>query len=69
MRPKICWSDLRGARVGVWGLGVEGAASLARLRTLGVEPVLVDDRPPSGDVDGLQVFATASSGLDRRAHV
>ena len=31
MRPKICWSDLRGARVGVWGLGVEGIANLARL--------------------------------------
>ena len=27
MRPKICWSDLRGARVGVWGLGVEGTAN------------------------------------------
>src|ERR1700722_1942702 len=68
MRPKICWSDLRGARVGVWGLGVEGAASLARLRTLGVEPVLVDDRPPPGDVDGLPVFATADSGLTALAH-
>jgi UDP-N-acetylmuramoyl-L-alanine---L-glutamate ligase len=68
MRPKICWSDLRGARVGVWGLGVEGHASLARLRTLGVEPVLVDDRPPPGDVDGLQVFATASSGLAALRH-
>jgi UDP-N-acetylmuramoyl-L-alanine---L-glutamate ligase len=68
MRPKICWSDLRGARVGVWGLGVEGFASLAKLRTLGVEPVLVDDRPPPGDVDGLQVFATANSGLAALRH-
>jgi UDP-N-acetylmuramoylalanine--D-glutamate ligase len=63
MRPKICWSDLRGARVGVWGLGVEGSASLARLLMMGVEPVLVDDRPPPQDVDGLPVFATADSGL------
>jgi UDP-N-acetylmuramoylalanine--D-glutamate ligase len=68
MRPKICWSDLRGARVGVWGLGVEGAANLARLRTLGVEPVLVDDHPPPADVDGLQVFATSESGLAALTH-
>lgn len=68
MRPKICWSDLRGARVGVWGLGVEGTASLARLRTMGVEPVLVDDRPPPGDVAGLPVFATSDSGLAALSH-
>ncbi len=68
MRPKICWSELRGARVGVWGLGVEGIANLARLRAMGVEPVLVDDRPPPGDVDGLQVFATADSGLAALRH-
>ena len=68
MRPKISWSDLRGARVGVWGLGIEGAANLARLRTLGVEPVLVDDRPPAGDVDGLPVFATSDSGLAALTH-
>ena len=68
MRPKICWSDLRGARVGVWGLGVEGTASLARLLMMGVEPVLVDDRPPSHDVNGLPVFATADSGLAALEH-
>ena len=68
MRPKISWSDLRGARVGVWGLGVEGAANLARLRTMGVEPVLVDDRPPPGDVGGLPVFATSDSGLAALTH-
>jgi UDP-N-acetylmuramoyl-L-alanine---L-glutamate ligase len=68
MRPKICWSDLRGARVGVWGLGIEGRASLARLLAMGVEPVLVDDRPPPADVDGLPVFATADSGLSVLSH-
>jgi UDP-N-acetylmuramoylalanine--D-glutamate ligase len=68
MRPKICWSDLRGARVGVWGLGVEGTANIARLLTLGVEPVLVDDRPPPGDVSGLPVFATGDSGLAALMH-
>ena len=68
MRPKICWSDLRGARVGVWGLGVEGTASVARLLMMGVEPVLVDDRPPGRDVEGLPVFATADSGLAALEH-
>jgi UDP-N-acetylmuramoylalanine--D-glutamate ligase len=68
MRPQISWSDLRGGRVGVWGLGVEGTASLAKLRTLGVEPVLVDDHPPDHDVDGLPVFATADSGLAALSH-
>lgn len=44
-RPNLSWSDLRGARVGVWGLGVEGHANLRRLKALGVTPVLVDDTP------------------------
>ena len=44
-RPKLSWSDLAGARAGVWGLGREGHASLRKLLALGVEPVLVDDRP------------------------
>ena len=30
-RPTLGWSDLRGARVGVWGLGREGSASLRKL--------------------------------------
>src|SRR5690606_3577973 len=63
-RPEISWSDLAGRRVGVWGLGVEGRAALRRLAALGVEPVLVDDRPPAGGVDGRAVAATAAGGLD-----
>ncbi len=64
MRPKISWSDLAGARVGVWGLGVEGAANLRRLRQLGIEdPVLVDDRPPDAGPDGRPVLATGGGGL------
>ncbi len=58
-RPKLGWSDLRGARTGLWGLGREGHASLRRLRALGVEPVLVDDAPAA---DG--VLSTAGGGLD-----
>jgi UDP-N-acetylmuramoylalanine--D-glutamate ligase len=61
-RPKLSWSDLAGARVGIWGLGREGHASLRKLATLGAEPVLVDDRP-SDPVDGHQVLVTADGGL------
>jgi UDP-N-acetylmuramoylalanine--D-glutamate ligase len=57
-RSKLSWSDLRGARVGVWGLGREGHANLRKLRALEVEPVLVDDHP--GDPG---VLATGEGGL------
>src|SRR5215475_7110718 len=60
-RPKIAWSDLRGARVGIWGFGREGQANLRKLRSLGVEPVLVDDNPAAG---AETVLATAAGGLD-----
>ena len=60
-RPKLGWGDLREARVGVWGFGREGMANLRKLRSLGVEPVLVDDNPPAGDE---HVLATADGGLD-----
>ncbi len=63
MRPTISWSELRGASVGLWGLGVEGLANLRKLGTLGVSPVLVDDRPPAGGVAGRPVLATADGGL------
>jgi UDP-N-acetylmuramoyl-L-alanine---L-glutamate ligase len=61
-RPKLSWSDLVGARVGVWGLGREGHANLRKLQALGVEPVLVDDHPPSA-ASGQQVLATGDGGL------
>ena len=60
-RPKLGWSDLRGARAGVWGFGREGNANLRKLRSLGVEPVLVDDSPAPG---AEEVLATADGGLD-----
>jgi UDP-N-acetylmuramoyl-L-alanine---L-glutamate ligase len=64
MRPKISWSDLRGARAGVWGLGVEGLANLRKLATLDAEPVLVDDRvPDGGGPGGREVLATSGGGL------
>jgi UDP-N-acetylmuramoyl-L-alanine---L-glutamate ligase len=59
-RPKLAWADLRGARVGIWGFGREGRANLRKLRSMGVEPVLVDDAPAAGDE---QVLATDGGGL------
>jgi UDP-N-acetylmuramoyl-L-alanine---L-glutamate ligase len=58
-RPKLGWSDLSGAKVGVWGLGKEGHAAVRKLQTLAVAPVLVDDLPNESGV-----LATASGGLD-----
>lgn len=63
-RPALTWSDLRrmyqgGAKVGVWGLGKEGQATVRKLRTLAVAPVLVDDRPNDSGV-----LSTADGGLD-----
>jgi UDP-N-acetylmuramoylalanine-D-glutamate ligase len=64
MRPQICWSDLRGRRAGVWGLGVEGAASLRKLAALGTQPAaLADDRPAGPGPDGQPVLPTADGGL------
>jgi len=67
MRPMIAWSELRGASVGVWGLGVEGLASVRKLDSLGVSPLLVDDQPPAGAVAGRPVLATAAGGLSALA--
>ena len=64
MRHPISWSALADASVGVWGLGVEGQASIRRLRSMGREPVLVDDAPATASIDGLEVLTTAAGGLD-----
>src|SRR5260370_38001205 len=64
MRPdlNLPWSDLRGARVGVWGLGVEGHANLRRLQAIDGSAVLVDDDPAAGsgalrtDAGGLEAL-------------
>jgi UDP-N-acetylmuramoyl-L-alanine---L-glutamate ligase len=63
-RPKLSWSDLSDARVGVWGLGREGQANLRKLQALGVQPVLVDDHPgPVGGGPAPEVLATGEGGL------
>jgi UDP-N-acetylmuramoyl-L-alanine---L-glutamate ligase len=63
MPPLISWSALTSARVGLWGMGVEGRASLQRLLSMGVVPVLVDDNPGAGTLEGLEVLATGRGGL------
>jgi UDP-N-acetylmuramoyl-L-alanine---L-glutamate ligase len=65
MRPPISWSTLADAKVGVWGLGVEGRASLRRVRAMGGTPVLVDDAPGGREFDGLELVATHQGGLER----
>ena len=61
--PPLRWSDLRGRRVGVWGVGIEGRATLAKLASMGVAAAAaVDDRPVGGGV-----LATAEGGLDALA--
>jgi UDP-N-acetylmuramoylalanine--D-glutamate ligase len=62
-RPKLAWSDLRGARVGVWGLGREGLASIRKLARLDLEPMLVDDHPQVVAIGGLPVLTTGYGGL------
>ncbi len=64
MQPPISWSALADASVGVWGLGVEGNASVRRLRAMGRVPVLVDDAAGAPTIDGLEVLATGSGGLN-----
>ncbi len=65
MRQPISWSALADAdvAVGVWGLGVEGQASIRRLAAMGVVPTLVDDAPAALEVEGLPVLATSPEGL------
>ena len=63
MRQPISWSALADATVGVWGLGVEGQASVRRLRAMGRHPVLVDDAPLAPSTDGAEILATDNGGL------
>jgi len=68
MRQPISWPALADASVGVWGLGVEGRASIRRLSAMGCVPVLVDDQPATRSLDGLEVLTTRTGGLDALLH-
>lgn len=58
------FADLQGLKVGVFGLGVEGRASVARLATLGIRPVVVDD----ARLDDELVSMTSEGGLEALFH-
>lgn len=67
MSQPISWTDLANSshRIGVWGLGVEGRANVARLGQLGVVPVIVDDKPTAPHTDaGIPILTTDAGGLD-----
>jgi UDP-N-acetylmuramoylalanine--D-glutamate ligase len=57
------WSGLTGQRIGVWGVGVEGTATLARLATEGLQPQAVVARE-AGSVAGHTVVPLDAGGLD-----
>ncbi|WP_164519515.1 UDP-N-acetylmuramoyl-L-alanine--D-glutamate ligase [Nocardioides ferulae] len=59
------WSDLAHVRVGVWGVGVEGSASLRRLAADGIVPSVVVDRESGVEVEGQPVLGLDDGGLDR----
>ena len=62
MRPAISFADLAGARVGVWGMRMEGVAVAERLEALGADLVFVDNDPaidPTRDV-----VSPAQGGID-----
>lgn len=66
-RPALSWSDLAGASVGVWGLGIEGTANLQRLIELGADVVVVEDSPSQETALGHDVLTLASGGLEALA--
>ena len=61
MRHHLGWTELTGARVGIFGAGIEGRTALARLAALTDDVVVVDD-VPSGPVAGYEVIATDAGG-------
>lgn len=62
MRSRLTWSDLPGRRVGIYGLGVEGAANLRACSARDITPVLVDDQVASDSPAGM--LATAAGGME-----
>lgn len=59
------WRGLASGRVGVWGTGVEGTATLRRLAADEIAPYAVVDRSAGSLPDGREVLALESGGLAR----
>lgn len=62
MATTLSWADLPGRRVAVWGIGVEGKASLARLRAMNHGDVVLVDAKPSNLADGTEVLGVDDGG-------
>ena len=60
MSEPLSWDDLEGHRIGIYGLGREGEASLRACQARGIEPLLVDDTPPAGGLS-----STSSGSMPR----
>jgi UDP-N-acetylmuramoylalanine--D-glutamate ligase len=61
MRHQLGWADLAGARVGIFGAGLEGRTAVRRLAGVTDDLVLVDDRP-AGPVGDHEVVGTEDGG-------
>jgi len=57
------FADLASRRVGIWGVGVEGRATLRRLAAEGVRPTVVVDAEAKQLDDGTPVLALDDGGL------
>jgi len=63
MQPQISWTDLSNSKVGIWGYGLEGKASEAKLLSLGNTPVIVDESLAQSENDPLKSFDTGGYEL------
>lgn len=61
------WRDLPGREVGVWGIGVEGEATLRRLAADGVEPAAIVGAEPGVTADGRPVLGFDEGGREALA--
>lgn len=63
MTQPTTFADLPGRAVGVWGVGVEGRATLGRLAADGIAPAAIVDARPGRLEDGTSVLGLDDGGL------